>query len=46
MASPEMTPPPAKKFAAGRTHAATRKKASGSTLCALEDLADYSGAAY
>ena len=45
MASPEMTPPPAKKFAAGRTHAATRK-ASGSTLCALEDLADYSGAAY
>ena len=39
MTSPEMTPPPVKKFA-GRTHAATQKKPSASTSSALENLLD------
>ena len=39
MTSPEMTPPPVKKFA-GHTPAATRKKPSASTSSALKNLLD------
>ena len=40
MASLEMPPPPRKKFAPSRTHAATWKKASASTSSTLENLFD------